>query len=240
MQNIIARAIAAVIVLVPLLASAQSFVFSIKPNQSLQTAHAGLQIGSVQPYIGLDHLALSVESSSSASVYFFDPATRVQEKMYDSRSSTEISAGLLIPHIGVKVDFRKSRLIPYGFVELFKSFSSFDLKSKETENDYGIFGEYMDPADESDTDEDLNEFIKDILGFWGVNFGFGVEYPLSDHFSIGGEYGLRWMNALAKYDDSEEYEDSYFSVAKMRYELESELKGKFRLSYAAVSLNFKF
>jgi len=63
----------------------------------------------------------------------------------------------------------------------------------------------------------------DVLSPWGWNLGFGGEYHFSESFSMGGEYGWRYMMSKGEIDED-------------NFEVSTNLSN----TYAAISLNFTF
>lgn len=87
----------------------------------------------------------------------------------------EFSGSLLIPTLGLKYfAIDKSDLQGYFNVNFSKPL---------------VFGSAsIDGQDDPAFDE-----LLDGLSFWGGEFGFGAEYFFSKQFSVGGEFGLRWI-----------------------------------------------
>lgn len=84
--------------------------------------------------------------------------------------------------------------------------------------------------------EEINDVLKEVKLFGG-ELGFGVEYFFDDNFSIGGEFGLRYISG--KYTNS--FEQDVYNGSEMQPE---DFEDTFRLSlmptYSRISLNFYF
>jgi hypothetical protein len=114
------------------------------------------------------------------------------------------------------------------------------MKGKETNEEWtDEYGQhhYDKSEDDLSLSSDDRSLANDILSFWGLDFAFGAEYFLAQHFSLGGEYGLRF------YFNSVEQKDSYSDAWDYGSEVEawkSAISATFRMTYAAISLNYYF
>lgn len=227
------------LLLIPTISNGNPFVFEVKPGLGIQSANFGYQMGKMIPYIGLNLIAIGADGTFTETDF-----NSSMGSTYERVEITDISgsATLLIPHIGLKYHFSDpaAAIRPYCVGGVFKSIPIVSVEGDETTRYYedGVLTDvYNDNTQLEDEEEDA---IKDLLGVWGFNVGFGVEYPFSEHFSIGGEFGLRLFFASANYDyeDSEDYDDD--GTADWRDEFDSELSASLKLSYAAVVLSFSF
>jgi opacity protein-like surface antigen len=198
-------AVIASALLVPTLASA--LVFSVSPGQTLQGAQFGLSFGNLQPYVGLDLLGASgkLKTTNPDGTY------------------AELSAGatLYIPNVGARFYFTSKELKPYVYLGLLKSVATVDLKSKTQIAETDLL-----PGDVKDQ-------LTSLLGFMGITAGFGAEHPFSEHFSVGGEYGFRYLRTSAK---GEGTADSLLLAEGVSDEITASLKN----SMVRVVLNYKF
>jgi len=197
-------AVIAIALLVPALASAM--VFSVSPGQLLQGGQLGMSYGKFQPYIGLDIMGAS---------------GKVKISDTESDAYEELSAGatLYIPNIGARYYFASKELKPYVYMGFLKSIATVSAKVK-TE------------TDESDFEGDAKDQLTSLLGFWGVNAGFGAEYPFSEHFSIGSEYGFRYLRTHAEGDGGTD--------AILGEGVADEITASLKSSTVRVILNYKF
>ncbi len=187
---------------VPMLSFGQSIGFGVKMGgHMLQTMQFMLPMGNVQPFIGVDFLGFSFNTETAALAQI--PGTE-----------TKVSASLLIPHAGLKFFLGTGDAKPYLFGNFFKSFASIKAETD---------GESM-------LDEATEDLVKKLLGFWGVKVWFGGEYTISDHFSVGGEWGFHLLNMKATMETD----------VGMQQALETEIKAGLKNSYVAFVLNFFF
>ena len=200
------RILAAVWVALPFLSYAQSAelskVFTVKLGPENQAAQFGLNLGKFQPYAGVDFF--SVKAKGTLGLDILEPNT-ADTRLYKSAAmefSLDGSVNLWIPHVGTKYYFSLGESRPYVFADVFKSFASLDASLEGTVNSYSEDGK---PVAGGSSHENLNlipdktkEFLEDLLGYWGVDFGFGVEWRVNPHFGIAGEYGFKLNFAHAK------------------------------------------
>ncbi len=204
MKHKLVCAVIAIALLVPVLASAM--VFSVSPGQTLQGAQIGMSFGKLQPYIGLDLMGASGKVKMT----------------YPDDAFVELSAGatLYIPNIGARYYFGGKELKPYVYLGFLKSIATVSAKVKTN-------------VDESEFAGGAKDQLTSLLGFWGINAGFGTEYPFSENFSVGGEYGFRYLRTGA---DGTGTADSVFLAEGVSDEITASLKN----SMVRVVLNYKF
>ena len=198
----------------PMISMAQgtSLGFSVKAGPDLQSAQFSLGSGALQPFAGIDYLSVSMS--------FDMPALdlgEIGEGLGQADMEMDIGASMFIPYIGAKFFLSTTREAkPYVFGSFFKSFPSVKFEV----------------GGEDALGEEGEDFIKDLLGFWGLKFGFGAEYAVSDHFSIGGEYGIKmhFYGAELSIEDAGELAD----------EIQTEVSASMKKSYVAIVLNFYF
>jgi opacity protein-like surface antigen len=203
-KNKLVCAMVAIALLVPVLASAM--VFSVSPGQLLQGGQLGLSSGKFQPYIGLDIMG------ASGKVKLSDTESDAFEEM-------SASATLYIPSIGTRYYFGGSDVKPYVYAGFLKSIATVSVKD---ETDAG--------ADE--LEGDVKDQLTSLLGFWGINAGFGTEYAFSEHFAVGGEYGFRYLRTHAEGDGG--------AGALMGEGTADEITASLKSSTVRVVLNYKF
>jgi hypothetical protein len=107
----------------------------------------------------------------------------------DNESRTSMS--LITPFTGFKFFFHrwyKGSVTQFVKGEIFKS----TMRWPNLGDAAALLVNYF-PAtsDVSLTQIEAEEFLKEILSPWGINFSFGAEYYFSEQFSLGGEFGLR-------------------------------------------------
>ena len=93
-------------------------------------------------------------------------------------------------------------------------------------------------------DGEENETVKkffDGLSLWGFNFGFGTEYFFSENFSLGGEFGIRFLLVSSETEDKSVY--SYTGYGYTATETStSKVNADIGLSltYSLLTLNYYF
>lgn len=214
MKRILALLILASVLCTPVFLHAQgkSLGFSVKAGPDLQAAQISLPLGALEPYAGLDYMSLNMNMEMPGISY---------EGMETEDMTTETSASMIIPYAGVKFLLSTTgETKPYVFGTFFKSFASVKFES----------------GGESLLGDDVEDFIKDLLGFWGLKFGLGAEYAVSEHFSIGGEYGLNMYFLSGELDMgvTESEFNGYEESIKM------DVSGSLKKTFVAVVLNFYF
>lgn len=181
---------------VTLASSAQAQVFfGVKPSAVVQSSYFGFGAGtSMVIEFGLDYARIDVKVEGDVEDY-----TEIDQ---------EGGASMMMPHGGIKL-YLKPRTAgmtsPYFLVDVFKAFTSVDL------------------GDDEESTEDAEEFAQDLLSPFGLNLAFGAEYHFSDHFSLGGEYGFRYLMSKAEMDEAD-----------------LEVSASLGMTYAAITANFAF
>lgn len=191
--------------------------FGVSPGIGLNSAYFGYKINNkIVPYIGFQYLNAKFKYEESGERFDWD---LYQEVSYTEK--TEFSGSLYIPNIGVKYFIKQqNKLQAFLSLNLSKPFVSGKLQY------------------DGDEDEDFNDAIKNV-SLWGGEFGFGVEYFFDENFSIGGEFGLRYLHL--KYNDS--YETSFYNPNTgndQDTEIEDTYKFNMSPTFSRVSLNFYF
>jgi opacity protein-like surface antigen len=134
----------------------------------------------------------------------------------------EASASLYIPHFGIKMLFDQSAgkgdVVPCLTADFYLSMASVEV-------DVEGLGE-----EDSDMDE-LTSSVEEALEFWGFNVSFGAEYFVSDNFSVGGEYGLRYLKDSV--DIGDQGEELVEGAA-------DEVSATFKLTYGTFGLSYYF
>jgi hypothetical protein len=163
-------------------------------------ASSGVKVFSVQPSTSIQSANLGFQKGRLTPYIGLD-LVMIDVDLKDNGHDESSSAVVMLPTLGARYALSNGDLQPYLFGNVFKS-----LAFLSSDNWY-------------DDDEDL---IEDLLGLWGFDIGFGVDYPFSEHFSIAGQYGLRLV----------------FAGAENRYD--EELSAMLGLTHAEVALRFTF
>lgn len=161
------------------------------------------------------------------SSYFGKAFTRVEPYVgldwvgiAESGDDGDMSASIFVPHLGAKLflkDYRIPQTVaPYFIGDYFFSISSVNVDGY------------------SSAEED---YTKELLDFWGLGIGFGAEYFFTEHFSVGGEYGLRYLHDSVDEHSEEHYYGGYGPYVD---KVNDKFSVAFKLTYAAISANFFF
>jgi len=224
------------ILCLPLITNAEGTYFSVKINPNIQQARIGMNMGNIHPFVGLDYLSVGAKVNIETTIeYGYGYGYNYE---FDVNAEVEAKASLIMPTIGAKYYLSQATVKPYLVGSYIKSFPSIDMDMTMT----------MD--DESETEsllgDDEKDFIKELMSFWGFNVGFGAEWAINEHFSLGGEYGIRFIYI------SGEYEGEGLGLLgdlggllgvgmiDLGDEMKTEVTGNLRSSHAAVVLNFYF
>ena len=224
-------------------ADADGRTFSVRPGSTLQSASFSLERGRFAPYIGLDIIGLSVDTEvTETEVSTWSGWDGEYREVSSETDAMEGSALLLIPHIGTRYYFSDQRAVrSYAFGSLFKCLPKVkvDATSSYTHAEYRD-GELVSSGSDSEdeVDGEVEDLAKDILGFWGLNLGFGAEYYMHERFSIAGEYGFRMLLTSADYGESDSGGSS--GSSEWSEEWDAEVSAAFKVTYAAISLNYHF
>ena len=192
------------------------FSFGVAPGLSTNSAWFGFKAGKVVPYVGFQFANAKFTTEFTGEEYDF-----TELDVVPFSNEMKISGNLYLPNVGIKIfAVEKNKLKAYFNLSVAKPF----LRAKMEED-----GEEI---------EDANDLLKDIKIIAG-EFGFGVEYFLDNNFSLGGEFGLRYMGG--KYTST--YEDDVYNENTGLYEtveFEDTFKGSVSPTYTKISLNFYF
>ncbi len=193
------------------------FSFGVSPGLSLNSAYFGYKVNSrIVPYVGFQFLNASYDLEESGDKYDVD-----LNKIISYSELSEFSGNLYIPNIGVKYFIKENnKLKAFLSINLSKPILSGKLKN------------------DGEDDEDFKYGV-DHISMWGGEFGFGVEYFFDENFSIGGEYGFRYLHL--NYQDK--YETSIFDPNTGNYkntEIQTEYKFNMSPTYSKISLNYYF
>lgn len=192
------------------------FAFGVAPGLSTNSAYFGFKAGKVVPYIGFQYAGVAINLEESGEEW-----DDYEDDIIPYSNDIKIKGSLHVPTLGVKVfAVEKNQMKAYFNLSVSKPFLS--AKYEEDGEEY----------------EEVGDLVKDIKLFGG-EFGFGVEYFFDNNFSIGGEFGLRYLHA--KYTNS--YEDEEYDYNTGTYEdvtIENTLKARMNPTYSRISLNFYF
>jgi hypothetical protein len=196
------------------------FYFSASPGLNLNGASFGYKVGKIVPYVGFQMMNAKFTLETNE----FDwttPGTLDEHNM-----KTEVKANLFIPTIGAKYFIIENNKL--------KAFVGLGLTKP-------IIKAKMDFTYDGDAvNEDFKEEVEDAVDnvkMFGGELGFGVEYFFDDNFSVGGEFGLRYLKTKYTQDTqgSEWNGNDYEDVTN-----KTEVNLNLMPTYTKISLNFYF
>jgi hypothetical protein len=193
------------------------FSFGVSPGIGLNSAYFGYKISEkVIPFIGIQYLYGSLKYEERGEE--FDDNLN---KLVPVTKNNELSGNLLIPNIGLKYFLKQQNKIQaYISICISKPLLSGELK------------------EDGEVDKDVKKLV-DNLSMWGGECGFGVEYFFDENFSIGGEFGIRYLNM--HYEEFSE--DEIYNSNTGQY-LKSEVNKDYKLNlsptFSKLSVNFYF
>lgn len=196
------------------------FYFNVSPGLNLNTASFGYKAGNFVPYAGLQMMNLKFNLNENDFDYD-TPGT-----LYEIEREVTMKGGIYMPTLGAKYFVIQNNKLK-AFVGLALTKPILKAKLELTEDGQTIDEEFTD------------EFKKtvDNIKIFGGEVGFGVEYFFDQNFSVGGEFGLRYMNVNFKQErEDEEYNGvDYENVIR-----KTDVTLNIIPTYTKVSLNFYF
>lgn len=193
------------------------FSFGVSPGIGLNSAYFGYKVDNkFVPYIGFQYLNANLKYEESGQRTDWD-----LNQIISYSDKNEFSGSLYIPNIGIKYFVKQQNKIQaYLSLNLSKPILSGKLKY------------------DGEEDENFKDVIKNI-SMWGGEFGFGIEYFFDENFSLGGEFGLRYIHL--KYEESNDSE-IYNPEAGVYQTVKIEDSFKFNTNptFSKISLNFYF
>jgi hypothetical protein len=169
-------------------------MFSVKPGLTGNAAQAGLKIGGLMAFGGIEFFRTSATTENSGSRVEYNYNTYpYQSFLVQYSDKTEFSTTAYIPFIGAKIllggkETGKTGAYVTGIIG--KPF---------------ITGKQVSNGKES---ESAKKFFES-LSAWMFQGGFGAEYFFSDDFSIGGEFGLRALLVNYKEENNQQTTQVY-------------------------------
>jgi hypothetical protein len=193
------------------------FYFSASPGINLNGASFGYKVGKFVPYAGLQMM--------HANFKWDDTNYNWNGTQWDrSTSSLDVTGNIFIPTVGAKYFFiEQNKLKAYGNLSLYKPI----IKVKASAEEDGVAVQNFDTG------------IKDIVDnikLFGGSLGFGVEYFFDDNFSLGGEFGIRYMKNKFTLKDGNETGANQNDIRNDLHEFNLNIIP----TYTKVSLNFYF
>jgi hypothetical protein len=194
-----------------------NFAFGVKPGIDLNGAYFGVNInGTFVPFVGFDYYGIGGSIEESGVQYDYNLG-----QLINYSNTDEASASVYNLSIGVRAFFMNIEDIkPYFTGTFFKPFISAEVKQ------------------DGNVDQDVKDAV-DNLSIWGFSLGFGTEYYFSKHFSVGGEFGVRFfIGSFEQTDQVYVYDpgSGNYQESDRDYNLDLNLQ----LTYSVVTLNYYF
>jgi hypothetical protein len=188
------------------------FSFGVAPGLSTNSAYFGFKAGKVVPYVGFQYANIKFVMTDNGSEWTGSAIQQFEDEI-------KVSGNLYVPNIGIKFfAIEKNKLKAYLNLSIAKPM----IRAKVENNGTEITA--------------INDVLKDIKLFGG-EFGFGVEYFFDDNFSLGGEFGIRYIGG--KYTNKFT-EMVWNGSADEERNFESTVKIGMAPTYSKISLNFYF
>lgn len=188
------------------------FSFGVAPGLSTNSAYFGYKAGKVVPYVGFQYANINFKLNQTGMEWSGTEVVPFSDEI-------KISGNLYVPTVGIKFfAIEQNKLKAYFNLSIAKPF----IRAKAEENGAEV--------------EDINDVLKKVK-LIGGEFGFGIEYFFDNNFSVGGEFGIRYMNG--KYSDSYQ-QDVYNGVDMQPEDFEDTYRIGLMPTYSKISLNFYF
>ncbi len=192
--------------------------FSVSPGLNFNSASIGYKIGDrIVPFVAFQYAGAKLTSTiTTTSMYrsYSDPVVNTYKG--------EGNVKLFVPSIGAKVFIANKNKL--------KAFANITLSKPIIKGKSKVDGE---------TNDEFEEMI-DGVKLWGGEFGLGAEYYFDENFSIGGEFGLRYIHLKSKTTDDSSTDGNYYYGSSYSEKTENELSLNVMPTYSKISLNFYF
>ncbi len=235
--------------MVPVLLQAQNgLIVSFKSRWPVNGTSIGLKLGPLAVYGGLDMLKLAADGEQQSTDYgrewYYDDITGeyTEGNLYKQSESSSVYEGealLALPHAGVKLYLVNAPLRAYLLGSAFLVVPSVSGRGEGSYTGYSPDGaiEYRDSWKEELEQSDLEQ-IHDALDFIGLTLGFGIEYPVSEHFAVGGEYGFSFLTN--SYHSEDEYVAEWDGVVEWKSVWENKGRAALGITNTSITLNYYF
>ncbi len=192
------------------------FSFGVSPGIGFNSAYFGYKMNKLVPSIGFQYFNANMKFEETGREY-----DNTLHQIVDYTDNTVQSINLFVPSFGAKYFIAQQNKVQ-AYVSL--NISKPILKGKLKENDV------------------MNDDFKDEINgisLWGGELGFGMEYFFDENFSLGGEFGLRYLHL--KYNNSNEITVHNQNTGQNEnVEIKTEYKLSFKPTYTRISLNYYF
>jgi hypothetical protein len=154
------------------------YSFGVSTGFTFNSASFGYKINKkLLTYVGFQYANVGVTTETSGKQYS-NPTLALVD--YSHKDITTVS--LYLPTIGARYFLNEHNKIK-SYVNL--NFSKPIISGKQT--------------DDGTVNDNFKDDIKNIK-LWGGELGYGAEYYFDDNFSLGGEFGIRYIHFTIKSD----------------------------------------
>lgn len=191
--------------------------FGVSPGLSMNSAYFGYKMNKIVPFIGFQYAGTSFNYEYSYQEFDYDLLQIVNREINVSASTR-----IMMPNIGVKYFFmEKDKLKAHGTINIAKPILSGKVDSGDNDTD------------------DLIENTFEGVSVWGGELSVGAEYFFDEHFSLGGEFGLRYLRVGFETSDETTI---YNPMTDEFVPSQTNYKANFNASptFSKISLNFYF
>lgn len=192
------------------------FAFGVSPGLNMNRAYFGFKMNRFVPFMGVQYMSTSATYQYEHEWFDYDLNAVVPHNHND-----EYKVSLLMPNLGLKYFIKETG----------------NLKAHLTLNVVKpVVNARM--INDGNVDEDVREYVRG-LSIWGGEFSFGAEYFFDEHFSVGGEFGMRYIRF--KFEDTDQT-TVYNPVTGVDQPSESTYRMKLNMSptFSKISLNYYF
>lgn len=190
--------------------------FSVAPGLSMNSANIGYKFNRIVPFIGCQYFGASANYQYTYQEFNYDTG-----QIETLSESSDAKLNLFLPNIGVKYFFKET--------EKLKAFATLNIAKPLLSGSVSY---------DNAIDTDVNSLFSG-LRIWGGELSFGTEYFFDEHFSIGGEFGLRYVRIKSKTEtDRTIYNPITDEFVETKAQYNAKLIGK--PTFTRVSLNYYF
>lgn len=196
--------------------SQSQIAFGVSPGLNLNSAYIGYKINKIVPFFGFQYFNAAFNYSEKGQHFDYDV-----NEVANYEETYQYSVSVYLPTLGLKyyvID--KDKLKAYTSLAITKPVITGKAKDNGVEN------------------TDLTDYLKN-LSIWGGELGFGVEYYFDEQFSLGGEFGIRFLSLKDEFS----YTTTFYnpnSGMDQSTTITNEFRFRTTPTYTKFSLNFYF
>lgn len=151
--------------------SQSQIAFGVSPGLNLNSAYIGYKTNKFVPFFGFQYFNAAFNYSEKGQHFDYD-----QNAVVNYEDTYLYSVSVYMPTLGLKYYLvEKEKVKAYTSLAITKPI---------------VIGKARDNGVEN---TDLTDYLKK-LSIWGGELGFGAEYYFDEQFSVGGEFGIRYLS----------------------------------------------